>query len=104
MRFGTAPQSPIPFLKPGYVKTNRQDKLKPKAFPSFFIGPPSNRPVIPISYSSIQEMLSLATSLGVIYPLPSLVIQALFILFLFVMKWWMRLWTRTSQASPRAFS
>ena len=35
MRFGTVPQSPIPFLKLGYVKTKRQDKLRPKAF-SFF--------------------------------------------------------------------
>ena len=38
------PQSPIPFLKPGYVKTKRQDKLRPKALPCFFIGPSANRP------------------------------------------------------------
>ena len=44
MRFGTAPQSPIPFLKPGYVKTKRQDKLRPKALPCFFIGPSANCP------------------------------------------------------------
>ena len=43
MRFGTVPQSPIPFLKPGYVKTKRQDKLRPKSFPCFFIGPSANR-------------------------------------------------------------
>ena len=36
MRFGTVPQSPIPFLKPGYVKTKRQDKLMPKALFFFF--------------------------------------------------------------------
>ena len=44
MRFGTIPQSPIPVLKPGYVKTKLQDKLRPKAFPCFFIRPSSNRP------------------------------------------------------------
>ena len=44
MRFGTVPQSPIPFLKPGYVKTKRQDKLKPEALTCFFIGPSANRP------------------------------------------------------------
>ena len=44
MRFGTVPQSPIPFLKPGYVKTKRQDKLRRKAFPCFFIGSLANRP------------------------------------------------------------
>ena len=44
MRFGTVPQSPIPFLKPGYVKIKRQDKLRSKALPCFFIGPSANRP------------------------------------------------------------
>ena len=44
MRFGTLPQSLIPFLKPGYVKIKRQDKLRPKALPCFFIGPSANRP------------------------------------------------------------
>ena len=44
MRFGTVPQSPIPILKPVYVKTKRQDKLRPKAFPCFFIGLSANRP------------------------------------------------------------
>ena len=43
-RFGMVPQSPIPFLKPGYVKTKRQDKLRPKALPWFFIGLSANRP------------------------------------------------------------
>ena len=38
MRFVSRPQSPMLFLKPGYVKTKRQDKLRPKAFPSFLIG------------------------------------------------------------------
>ena len=32
---GTVPQSSIPFLKPGYVKTKYQDKLRPKALPCF---------------------------------------------------------------------
>ena len=44
MRFGTVPKSPIPFLKPGYVKTKRQGKLRPKALPYFIIGPSANRP------------------------------------------------------------
>ena len=44
MRFGAVLQSPIPFLKLEYVKTKRQDKLKPKAVPCFFIGPSANRP------------------------------------------------------------
>ena len=44
MRFGTVPPSPVPFLKPGYVKTKRQDELKPKALPCFFVGPSANRP------------------------------------------------------------
>ena len=44
MRFGTLPQSPIPFPKPGYVKIKRQDKLRPEALPCFFIGPSANRP------------------------------------------------------------
>ena len=47
MRFGTALQSPISFLKPRYVKTKRQDKLRPKALPCFFIRPSANPPVIP---------------------------------------------------------
>ena len=44
MRFGTVPRSPIPFLKPGYVKTKRQDKLGLKVFPCFFLEPSANRP------------------------------------------------------------
>ena len=32
------------FLKPGYVKPKRQDKLKPNAFACFFICPSANRP------------------------------------------------------------
>ena len=44
MRYVTAPQSPIPFLKPGHVKTKRQDKLKHNAFLCFFIGPSANCP------------------------------------------------------------
>ena len=44
MCFGTVPQSLIPFLKPGYVESKHQNKLKPKAFPCCFIGPSVNRP------------------------------------------------------------
>ena len=44
LRFGMVPQSLIPFFKPGYVKTKRQDKLRPKALSCFFIGPSANRP------------------------------------------------------------
>ena len=45
MRFGTVPQSPIPFLRTRYyVKTKRQDKLRPKAPPCLLIGPSANRP------------------------------------------------------------
>ena len=44
IRFGTIPESPIFFLKLGYVKTKRQGKLRPTAFPCFFIGPLANRP------------------------------------------------------------
>ena len=43
MRLGTVPQSPTPSLKPGYVKTKSQDKLRPEAFPCFFIEPSANR-------------------------------------------------------------
>ena len=41
--FGTVLQSPILFFKPVYTKTKRQDKLRLKAFPCFFIGPSENR-------------------------------------------------------------
>ena len=44
MRFDTMPQSPIPFIMPRYVKAKRQDKLRPTAFPHFFIGSSSNCP------------------------------------------------------------
>ena len=42
MRFGTVLQSPIPFLKSGYVKTKRQDRLRFTAILCFFIGPSAN--------------------------------------------------------------
>ena len=42
--FGTVPQSPIPFLKSRYVKTKRQDKLRPEVFPCFSVGPSANCP------------------------------------------------------------
>ena len=44
MRFGTLSQNPVPFLKSGYVKTERHDKLRPKAFPCFFVGFAANHP------------------------------------------------------------
>ena len=44
MRFGMIPQNPIPLLKPRYVETKRQDKLRPKALSCFSIRPSVNRP------------------------------------------------------------
>ena len=45
MRFSTVPQSPISCLKPGYLKTKRQDKVRPtKALTCFFVRPSANRP------------------------------------------------------------
>ena len=44
MRFDTVPQSPIPILTSGYVKTKCQNKLRPKALPCFSIGSSANRP------------------------------------------------------------
>ena len=46
MWYGKVPPSPFPFLKPGFVKRKRVDKLKPKAVPCYYIGPfpqPSSR-------------------------------------------------------------
>ena len=44
MWHGKMPPSPFPFLKPGFVKRKRGNKLKPKAVPCFYIGPSPNRP------------------------------------------------------------
>ena len=49
------PQSPMPFLKPGYVKTKRQDKLKPKAFLVFSLVLRRTALVIPMRYVSIRR-------------------------------------------------
>ena len=38
------PPSPFPFLKPGFVKRKRGNKLEPEAIPCFYIGPSPNRP------------------------------------------------------------
>ena len=56
MRFGTV-QSPIPFLKPGYVKTKRQDKLRPKALSCFLLHLWQTAPVIPMRCFSIEGVL-----------------------------------------------
>ena len=42
MGYGKVP--PFPFLKPGFLKRKRGNKLEPKAVPCFYIGPPPNRP------------------------------------------------------------
>ena len=42
--YSKVPPSPFPFLKPGFVKIKRVDKLKPKAVPCYYIGPSPNRP------------------------------------------------------------
>ena len=44
MWYGKVPPSPFPFLKPGFVKRKRGNKLEPKAVPCFYIGPSPNRP------------------------------------------------------------
>ena len=44
MWYGKIPPSPFPFLKPGFVKRKRGNKLEPKAVPCFYIGPSPNRP------------------------------------------------------------
>ena len=65
MRFGTVPQSPILFLKPGYVKTKRQDKLRPNTLPWFSLDLRQTAPVIPMRCFTFQEVLfTLATSHG----------------------------------------
>ena len=44
MWYSKVPPSPFPFLKPGFVKCKRGNKLEPKAVPCFYIGPSPNRP------------------------------------------------------------
>ena len=44
MWYGKVPPSPFPFLKPGFVKRKRGNKLEPKTVPCFYIGPSPNRP------------------------------------------------------------
>ena len=81
--FGTVPQSPIPFLTPGYLNTKRQDKLRPKAFPCFSLGLWQTAPVIPVRCFSFQEVLfTLATSHGRGYLLQSLFLQKMCVLYM----------------------
>ena len=44
MWYGRTPLSPFPFLKPGFVKRKRTNKLEPQAVPCFYEGPSPNRP------------------------------------------------------------
>ena len=44
MWYGKVPASPFPFLKPGFVKRKRRNKLEHKAVPCFCIRPSPNRP------------------------------------------------------------
>ena len=85
MRFGPVPQKrPIPFLKPSYVETKRQDKLSPKTLPCFSLDRRQTAPVIPMRYFSIQQVLfTLATSHGRGYLLQSLFLQKMCILYRF---------------------
>ena len=45
MFYGVTPQSsPIPFLKPGFCKSKRTNKMNPKAGECFYLGPTRNHP------------------------------------------------------------
>ena len=44
MWYGRTPPSPFPFLKPGFVKRKRTNKLEPQAVPCIYVGPSPNRP------------------------------------------------------------
>ena len=44
MWYGKVHPSPFPFLKPGFVKRKRGNKLEPKAVPCSYIGRSPNRP------------------------------------------------------------
>ena len=74
IRFGLAPQSLIPFLKPWHGEIKRQDKLKPKTFYFIFsLALRQTTPVIPLKYFAIQEVLqTLAASRGRVYLRPFL--------------------------------
>ena len=52
MWYGKVPPCSFPFLKPGFVKRKRGNKLEPKAVPCFYIGPSPNR-----SRDSMRVML-----------------------------------------------
>ena len=116
MRFGTVPQSQIPFLKPGYVKTKYQDTLRPKLrrFNFFSVDIQQTAPVIPMRCFPIQDMFILAPSHGRGYLLQSLFLQRMCVLCVFqgweenliqvAMEWWkkMRMWSVVKQASSPA--
>ena len=44
MWYGRTPPSPFPFLKPGFEKRKRTNKLEPQAVPCFYVGPSPSRP------------------------------------------------------------
>ena len=44
MWYGRTPPSPFSFLKPGFVKSKRTNKLEPQAVLCFYVGPSPNRP------------------------------------------------------------
>ena len=43
MWYGRTPPSPFPFLKPGFVKRKRTNKLELQGVPCFYVGPSPNR-------------------------------------------------------------
>ena len=56
MWYGRTPPSPFLFLKPGFVKRKRTNKLEPQAVPCFYVGPSPNRP-----HSSMRVIFSSGT-------------------------------------------
>ena len=44
MWYGKTSSSPFPFLKPGFVKRKRTNKLEPQAVLCFYVGLPPNHP------------------------------------------------------------
>ena len=69
------------FSSSQYVKTKRQDKLRPKAHPCFSLDLRQTAPVIPMRCFSLQEVLfTLATSHGRGYLLQPLLLQKMCIL------------------------
>ena len=84
LRFGTLPQNPIPFLKPGYVKTTHRDKLKSKVFPYFFLDLRQTAPMMPMRYFSIQgAVFTLAMSRRRGCLLQYIFLQKMCVLYLF---------------------